>query len=158
MRGEHAVHVIATPGHTQGHVSYYFPHQGWLFCGDILFAMGCGRLFEGTAEQLWRSLQKLKVLPATTQVYCAHEYTQANGRFALSVEPDNAVLKQRMHTVDYLRANHQATVPSTLELEWATNPFLREDSVSIRTHLHRLEDKPLEVFTELRRLKDRFKA
>lgn len=158
MLGQYPIQVIATPGHTQGHVCYYFSQQGWLFCGDTLFTMGCGRLLEGTAEQMWHSLQKLRALPATTQVYCAHEYTQANGRFALTVEPDNAVLKQRMTTVDYLRSENQPTVPSTLEMEWATNPFLRADSMSMLARFNQYEEDALNIFTHLRSLKDSFKG
>ncbi len=133
--GSHTARVIATPGHTSGHVVYHFADDNTLFCGDTLFVMGCGRLFEGTAEQMWHSLQKLKALPAVTKIYCAHEYTQTNGRFALTVEPDNQQLQQRMEVINQLRANHQPTVPSTIEQELATNPFFRENSLRCRKPL-----------------------
>jgi hydroxyacylglutathione hydrolase len=118
--------------------------------------MGCGRLFEGTAEQMWHSLQKLKALPASTQVYCAHEYTQANGRFALTVEPDNQQLQQRMELINRLRASQLPTVPSTIEQELETNPFFREDSLALQETIKMVNKKPVEVFAEVRRLKDSF--
>ncbi len=154
--GKHTARVISTPGHTSGHVVYHFAGDNALFCGDTLFVMGCGRLFEGTAEQMWRSLQKLKALPASTQIYCAHEYTQANGRFALTVEPGNRQLQQRMEVIDQLRANHLPTVPSTIEQELATNPFFREDSLALQEAIKMVGKKPVEVFAEVRRLKDCF--
>ncbi|MFZ2171558.1 MAG: hydroxyacylglutathione hydrolase [Methylococcaceae bacterium] len=148
--------VIATPGHTSGHIVYHFAEDNVLFCGDTLFAMGCGRLFEGTAEQMWNSLQKLKVLPASTRIYCTHEYTQTNGRFALSVEPDNRQLQQRMEIVDQLREKHLPTVPSTIEQELATNPFFRENSPALQAAINMKYKAPIEVFAEIRRLKDKF--
>jgi hydroxyacylglutathione hydrolase len=154
--GACSARVISTPGHTRNHIVYYFAEDDVLFCGDTLFAMGCGRLFEGTAEQMWSSLQKIKVLPVSTRVYCAHEYTQANGRFALSVEPDNLQLQQRMEVINQLREKHLPTVPSTIEQELATNPFLRQDSSALRSALNMTNNKPAEVFAEVRRLKDRF--
>jgi hydroxyacylglutathione hydrolase len=154
--GKHSARVVSTPGHTSGHVVYHFADDHTLFCGDTLFVMGCGRLFEGTAEQMWHSLQKLKALPASTQIYCAHEYTQANGRFALTVEPDNRQLQQRMNVINQLRANHQPTVPSTIEQELATNPFFREDSLALQETIMMVNKKPVEVFAEIRRLKDNF--
>lgn len=153
--GHHKARVITTPGHTGGHIVYYFADDTLLFCGDTLFVMGCGRLFEGTAEQLWQSLQKLKTLPANTLIYCAHEYTQANGRFALNVEPGNQVLQQRMAKIDQLRAKQLPTVPSTIEQELATNPFFREDSLDLQKTIGMLGKSPVEVFAQLRRLKDR---
>lgn len=154
--GKHSARVVSTPGHTSGHVVYHFADDNTLFCGDTLFVMGCGRLFEGTAEQMWHSLQKLKALPASTQIYCAHEYTQANGRFALTVEPDNRQLQQRMDVINQLRANYQPTVPSTIEQELATNPFFREDSLALQETIKMVGKKPVEVFAEVRRLKDGF--
>lgn len=121
--------VIDVPGHTAGHIAYHFADAGVLFCGDTLFAMGCGRLFEGTPAQMLASLAKLMALPDATRVYCAHEYTEANGRFALTVEPDNAALAERQAEVLRLRAAGEATVPSTIGLERATNPFVRAASV-----------------------------
>ena len=155
--GEQIFQVIATLGHTSGHIVYYCADGHALFCGDTLFSLGCGRLFEGTAEQMWHSLQKLKALPGNTRVYCAHEYTQANGRFALSLEADNPDLQQRLAEVEVLRANNQPTLPSTIALEMATNPFLREDSASLRKAISaQPDDSPIEVFAKIRKLKDQF--
>ena len=154
--GKHTARVISTPGHTSGHVVYHFAEDNTLFCGDTLFVMGCGRLFEGTAEQMWHSLQKLKTLPGLTQIYCAHEYTQANGRFALTVEPENTELQQRMEVINQMRAKHLPTVPSTIEQELATNPFFREDSLALQETIKMVNKKPVEVFAEVRRLKDSF--
>ncbi|MDD4905604.1 MAG: hydroxyacylglutathione hydrolase [Methylobacter tundripaludum] len=154
--GKHSARVISTPGHTSGHVVYHFADDNTLFCGDTLFVMGCGRLFEGTAEQMCHSLQKLKALPTSTRIYCAHEYTQANGRFALTVEPDNRQLQQRMDVINQLRANRLPTVPSTIEQELATNPFFREDSLALQETIKMANKKPVEVFAEVRRLKDNF--
>lgn len=150
--------VFDVPGHTRGHIAYWFKDSAALFCGDTLFALGCGRLFEGTPTQMWQSLSKLKALPAQTRVYCAHEYTQSNGRFALSVEPDNQALRARMQQVDALRLQGLPTVPSTLGEELATNPFLRPDSAAIQTVLG-LEGAPLaEVFGATRARKDSFRG
>jgi hydroxyacylglutathione hydrolase len=154
--GNHIANVISTPGHTSGHVVYHFADNNLLFCGDTLFVMGCGRLFEGTAEQMWHSLQKLKALPGATKIYCAHEYTQANGRFALTVEPNNEDLLERMDTVNQLRADGLPTVPSTIEQELATNPFFREDSPELRKTINKVNNTPVEVFAAVRRLKDSF--
>jgi hydroxyacylglutathione hydrolase len=154
--GRHSASVISTPGHTTGHIVYHFAEDGALFCGDTLFVMGCGRLFEGTAEQMWNSLEKLKALPSSTRIYCTHEYTQANGRFALSVEPDNSQLQQKMFEVQQLRAINKPTVPSTIEQEQATNPFFRADSISIQKTLGLERQSSLSVFTELRKRKDSF--
>jgi hydroxyacylglutathione hydrolase len=154
--GTHQATVIATPGHTRGHIVYHFAKDELLFCGDTLFVMGCGRLFEGSAEQLWQSLQKLKNLPGRTRMYCAHEYTRTNGRFALTVEPDNQSLQEKMTRVEQLYAQKTPTVPSTLAEEFATNPFLRETSPAIQMRLALNGSSPIAVFAELRRLKDRF--
>jgi len=154
--GKHPIQVIDTPGHTSGHIVYHFTNDDLLFCGDTLFVMGCGRLFEGSAGQLWHSLQKLKSLPAATRIYCAHEYTQANGRFALSVEPGNQALQQRMAIVNQQRSKHEPTVPSTIAQELATNPFFREDSPALQASIGMTDRKPVEVFTQLRKLKDGF--
>lgn len=155
--GESTASVLDVPGHTSGHIAYWFADDRALFCGDTLFALGCGRLFEGTAEEMWRSLQRLAELPSDARVYCAHEYTQANGRFALSVEPDNLALIERMRRVDAARARGEPTVPSTLAEELATNPFLRPHSSSIRGCVGVPTDAAASrVFAETRRLKDRF--
>ena len=115
--GDAEAKVFDVPGHTSGHIAFWFGESGALFCGDTLFAMGCGRLFEGSAEQMWSSLSKFTALPDATKIYCAHEYTLSNGEFALSVEPDNADLVQRMKQVREMRRNRQPTVPSTLAEE-----------------------------------------
>jgi hydroxyacylglutathione hydrolase len=154
--GSHKANVIATPGHTRAHIVYHFAEDNLLFCGDTLFVMGCGRLFEGTAEQLWHSLQKLKALPKSTKVYCTHEYTQTNGRFALTVEPENQQLQQRMIEVNRLRTNNQPTVPTTIAEELATNPFFREDSVDLQKTIGISSGKSVEIFAKVRRLKDGF--
>jgi hydroxyacylglutathione hydrolase len=154
--GGHVARVMFTPGHTLGHIVYHFPEDRLLFCGDTLFVMGCGRLFEGTAEQMWDSLQRLKALPADTRIYCTHEYTQNNGRFALTVEPDNQALIEKMRRVAELRARNQPTVPSTIGEELATNPFFREDSPSIQESIGLRGAPPVQTFAEIRRLKDRF--
>ena len=123
----HAV-VIDVPAHTAGHIAYHFADEAAAFVGDTLFAMGCGRLFEGTPEQMFSNMRKLEALPGATQVYCAHEYTQSNGRYALVAEPDNAALVARMKAVDVMRAAGTPTVPTTIALERATNPFMRAAS------------------------------
>lgn len=136
------VDVLAVPGHTLGHIVYFMDAIDTLFCDDTLFAMGCGRVFEGTFEQMYHSLNRLAALPARTQVYCTHEYTLSNAKFALHVEPDNLALQQRYQQVEDLRLLNQPTLPSTIELELQTNPFLRVDSV--------------EEFQKLREMKDNF--
>ncbi|EPL5562056.1 TPA: hydroxyacylglutathione hydrolase, partial [Acinetobacter baumannii] len=123
------VEIIATPGHTLGHIVYFIEELNALFCGDTLFAMGCGRLFEGTAEQMYHSLNRLAALPTATKVYCTHEYTLSNAEFALSVEPENHALQERAEQVRMLRQEGKITLPSSIELELATNPFLRAESV-----------------------------
>ncbi|MEQ1510830.1 MAG: hydroxyacylglutathione hydrolase [Sphingopyxis sp.] len=121
--------VIDVPAHTAGHIAYHLPSEEALFVGDTLFAMGCGRLFEGTAAQMFANMRKLEALPAATRVYCAHEYTQSNGRYALVAEPDNAALIARMAEVDACRARGEPTVPTTIGMERATNPFMRAATV-----------------------------
>jgi len=129
--GAFEAEVLEVPAHTAGHIAYYLADAGIAFVGDTLFAMGCGRLFEGTADQMWANMQRLAALPPETRVYCAHEYTQANGRYALHAEPDNPALIARMHEVDAMRARGEATVPTTIALERATNPFMRAGSVAV---------------------------
>ncbi|MCK9606254.1 MAG: hydroxyacylglutathione hydrolase [Methylomonas sp.] len=156
--GTQTLQIIATPGHTSGHIVYYCAESQALFCGDTLFSMGCGRLFEGSAEQMWQSLQKLKALPGSTRIYCAHEYTQANARFALSLEANNLDLQQRVAEVTTLRAQSQPTLPSTMAQELATNPFLREHSASLRKAVAANDsDSPAKVFAKVRTLKDNFR-
>lgn len=156
--GAHGFKIIATPGHTLGHIVFYGEDNQTLFCGDTLFSLGCGRLFEGSAEQMWRSLQKLKALPESTKVYCAHEYTLANGRFALTVEANNSALQERVAEVNELRRKNLSTLPSTIALELATNPFLREHSPSLRQAVGASQnDDPAQVFAKVRSLKDIFR-
>jgi hydroxyacylglutathione hydrolase len=154
--GEADAEVFETPGHTSGHISYWFAEPKALFCADTLFSLGCGRLLEGTPAQMWRSLSKFAPLPDDAQVYCAHEYTQANARFALSVDPDNPALQARAAEVDRLRAASQPTVPSTLGAERAANPFLRPHDPAIRRRLGLADASDVDVFAELRKRKDRF--
>lgn len=117
--------VIDVPAHTSGHIAYHLVSEASIFVGDTLFAMGCGRLFEGTAEQMFDNMTRLAALPGETAVYCAHEYTQSNGRYALVAEPDNPAIAERMAAVDAMRARGEPTVPTTIALERATNPFMR---------------------------------
>jgi len=122
--------VLEVPAHTAGHIAYHLPDAGIAFVGDTLFAMGCGRLFEGTPAQMFANMRRLGALPPETIIYCAHEYTQSNGRYALHVEPDNQALIERMRDVDAMRARGEPTVPTTIALERATNPFMRAGSVA----------------------------
>jgi hydroxyacylglutathione hydrolase len=153
-----AVEVIAVPGHTRDHIAYYLPELGGqgpeLFCGDTLFAGGCGRLFEGSPAQMLNSLGLLAALPAQTRVWCAHEYTENNLRFALSVDGNNVALQQRWQSVKSQRELGQATVPSSIGLELATNPFLRCGEPALRQATGLLE--PVAVLAEVRRRKDHF--
>jgi hydroxyacylglutathione hydrolase len=123
--GGHVADVIAVPAHTAGHIALHLAEDGIVFVGDTLFAMGCGRLFEGTAAQMFDAMTRLRAMPPETIVYCAHEYTQSNGRYALVAEPGNAAIVARMRDVDAARAAGRATVPTTIALERETNPFLR---------------------------------
>ena len=132
--------VMETPAHTAGHISYHLPSEGLIFVGDTLFAMGCGRLFEGEADQMHANLQRFAALPPETLVYCAHEYTLANGRFALSVEPDNRALIERMEQVEAMRGAGEATLPTTIALERATNPFMRASSAGELAERRRAKD------------------
>lgn len=154
--GEQEAEVLDVGGHTLGHIAYYFPDNDVVFCGDALFALGCGRMFEGTPEQFVTSLQRLKHLPGTTSVYCAHEYTAANAKFALSVDPDNTMLQAYAHRIESLRANGQPTVPTRIDLERQSNPFLRWDDPDIRKRLGMEDASDIEVFAELRHRKDVF--
>ncbi|MFT8736503.1 MAG: hydroxyacylglutathione hydrolase [Zymomonas mobilis] len=132
--------VMAIPAHTLGHIAYYIPDHRLLFCGDTLFAMGCGRIFEGTAEQMWQALQRFSALPPETKVYCGHEYTQDNGHFALTVDPNNQALQQRVKEVDLLRAQGKITLPTTIALEKATNPFMRAKNPEELAKLRKAKD------------------
>lgn len=154
--GEAMAEVFFVPGHTRGHIAYWFEESAALFCGDTLFALGCGRLFEGTPQQMWSSLSKFRKLPEDTRVFCAHEYTQANARFALSVEPENQALQARSREIDAARAQDRPTVPSTLGEELATNPFLRADQPGLAANVGLAGSEPVAVFAEVRRRKDNF--
>lgn len=154
--GKAEAQIFETPGHTSGHISFWFASSNALFCADTLFSLGCGRLFEGTPEQMWASLQKFAPLPDEALVYCAHEYTAANARFALSIDPGNGALAARAAEVDRQRAAGEPTVPTTLGLERKTNPFLRPNDPAIRRQLALESADDVEVFAEIRRLKDNF--
>lgn len=154
--GRFDVQVIDTPGHTAGEVSYYLPQAKIVFTGDVLFALGCGRLFEGTPADMFASFQRLAQLPVDTQIYCGHEYTLSNLRFALSVDADNAALIERGREIEQLRAQGLPTLPTTIGLEMATNPFLRADDSAIRKNLGLEHASDLHVFAELRKRKDHF--
>jgi hydroxyacylglutathione hydrolase len=155
--GEESAEVFDVPGHTRGHIAYWFPDSDALFCGDTLFALGCGRLFEGTPAQMWASLSKFDVMPDETLVFCAHEYTQSNARFALTLDGGNAALIARAQAVDAARAKGEATVPSTLGEERATNPFLRADDPALAKNVGLDARDPVAVFAEIRQRKDHFK-
>lgn len=150
------VQVISTPGHTAGHICYYLPDDGLLFAADTLFAMGCGRLFERPAADMWHSFQKLMALPDETKVYFGHEYTVANARFAITVDPENGVLKNRVADVESLRKDGRFTIPTTIGLEKQTNPYMRVADASIRAHLGLETATDAEVFAEIRTRKDNF--
>jgi len=154
--GNATAKVFDVPGHTRGHNSYWFFESDALFSGDTLFSMGCGRLFEGTPVQMVNSLAKFTALPDQTRVFCAHEYTQSNGRFALSLEPENEALQNRMREVDSLRIAGKSTVPSTIGVEKATNPFLRPSSEELQKTLGLEGANIVDVFAEIRKLKDSF--
>lgn len=153
--GSFEVRVIATPGHTAGHVSYWIPQAKVAFVGDTLFALGCGRLFEGSAETMWSSLGKLMELPRDTEIYCGHEYTAANARFALDIEPENEALQARSREITALRAAGKPTLPTRLDLELATNPFLRPGSKAIRARLGMESAPDWQVFGEIRERKNK---
>jgi hydroxyacylglutathione hydrolase len=154
--GDHGARVIDVSGHTIGHIAYWFAESRALFCGDTLFSLGCGRLFEGTPAQMWSSLCKLRALPEDARVYCGHEYTQSNAAFALAVDPDNGVLKDRADEVAALRAEGRPTVPSLMAVERAANPFLRADDAGFRQAAGLAGLDAVEAFAAIRRRKDTF--
>ena len=166
--GPWAFEVLEVPGHTRSHVAFHGPQlrtdtgNGVVFCGDTLFSLGCGQLFEGTPAQMLASLDRLAALPDTTAVCCAHEYTASNAAFALTVDPDNTALQARASAVRALRSEGRPTLPSTIALERATNPFLRCDTPALRAaiaaRLGRAPADRVETFAELRRWKDGFRA
>jgi len=152
--GGETVNVISTPGHTLGMINFHFTLSNVVFTGDTLFALGCGRIFEGTPEMMWASMQKLMQLPEDTIIYCGHEYTQSNAKFALTIDPDNAELKSRAAEIDQLRASGKPTLPTTMAKELTTNPFLRASDASIRKHLNMESASDAEVFATIRKAKD----
>ena len=154
--GEFEVRVIETPGHTLGHICYYMPGASVLFAADTLFALGCGRVFEGTPEQMHASLQRLAALPDDTVVYCGHEYTMSNAAFAVTIEPGNEALERRAEDVAKLRDAGRPTLPTTIGMEKATNPFLRTGEPAIREMLGMADAGDAQVFAEIRRRKDSF--
>jgi hydroxyacylglutathione hydrolase len=154
--GTSRARVIETPCHTLGHIAYYFAADEALFVGDTLFSLGCGRVFEGTMQQMRLSLETLANLPPETRVYCGHEYTQANGRFALTVDPENPVLRDRVQHVAELRAAGNVTLPTTIALENATNPFLRVENQEVKKAMGMRDADPFAVFAEMRERKNRF--
>jgi len=153
--GHHA-QVFFVPGHTRGHIAYYFADSQALFCGDTLFSIGCGRLFEGTPQQMWSSLLKLRSLPDATRVYCAHEYTESNCRFAVSIDPDNPALARKAAEVRAARQEGRSTVPSTLGSEKSCNPFLRADQASLMQRFAKAGSDSTAVFGAIRAAKDSF--
>ena len=154
--GNAQAEVFFVPGHTRGHIAFWFPEQATLFSGDTLFSIGCGRLFEGTPQQMWASLSRLRALPPETRVYCGHEYTEANIRFAVTLDPDNAALRKREAEVRGFRAAGKFSVPSLMADERAANPFLRADAPELAAAVGMAGRDPVEVFAEIRRRKDVF--
>lgn len=154
--GELQAKVIDTPGHTAGHIVYWFEQESALFAGDTLFALGCGRVLETSMSTMWDSLLKLSQLPGETQVYCGHEYTLANARFALTVDSANDLLVQRAREVESLRQEGRATLPTTIALELATNPFMRAEQPDVQASVGMPNADPAAVFAELRERKNRF--
>jgi hydroxyacylglutathione hydrolase len=146
--------VFFVPGHTRAHIAYYFPESGNLFCGDTLFAGGCGRLFEGTPAQMMHSLERLRQLPGDTKVWCAHEYTLKNLQFAVTVDRNNKALMERLLAVKNARARGEATIPTTIAIERQTNPFLRWDQPALQDAV-KIKD-PVRVFARIRGKKDMF--
>lgn len=154
--GQAEARILAVSGHTIGHIAYAFTEARALFCGDTLFSLGCGRMFEGEPAMFWQSLDKLRALPDDMAVYCAHEYTESNYRFAVAVDPDNATLLARGVEIMTLRAAGEPTVPSLLGQEKAANPFLRADDAALAARLGLAGAPPEVVFADLRKRKDTF--
>ena len=154
--GGEIVDILDVSGHTEGHIAFVVKESKYAFTADSLMALGCGRLFEGTAPQMWESLQKLADLDPETLICSGHEYTQANARFAITIDPDNTDLKDRINRIDELRVDDTPTVPSTLSEELATNPFLRAGDPGIQDTLGMIGADAVDVFAEIRSRKDRF--
>jgi hydroxyacylglutathione hydrolase len=155
--GDAEAEILFIPGHTKGHIAFHFRGERALFCGDTLFSLGCGRMFEGTAPMMLASLDKLRRLPAETRVFCGHEYTAANARFAVSIDPDNQALRRREREIAELRAQNRPTIPSTMGEERTANPFLRADDPALAAAVGLPDAPPAEVFGEIRRRKDNFR-
>ncbi|WP_062218181.1 hydroxyacylglutathione hydrolase [Aureimonas sp. D3] len=154
--GRIQVEVIDTPGHTAGEISYFLPGEKALFAADALFSLGCGRLFEGTPAQMWESLQRLRALPDDTMLYCGHEYTATNARFAVDVDPGNLLLQERVKEVEALRVEHRATLPVALGREKKTNPFLRADDPELAAAFGMEGADPVAIFAALREKRNRY--
>jgi len=154
--GASIAEVLFVPGHTRGHIAYWFKDSDALFCGDTMFSIGCGRLFEGTPQQMWNSLSRLRALPPETRIYCAHEYTESNIRFAVSLDPHNAALRKREAEVRALRAAGKYSVPSLMGIERTANPFLRADTPELAAAVGMTGSAAVDVFAEIRRRKDVF--
>ena len=152
--GEHRAQVIDVSGHTNGHIAFHLPQDAIAFVGDSVFALGCGRMFEGEPQQFWDSLERIKALPPETTLYCAHEYTQANAKFALHADPNNAALQSYASEIDAARAKDEPTVPTVLSRELETNPFLRADAPELRERWG--GESPADTFAKLRAAKDDF--
>jgi hydroxyacylglutathione hydrolase len=156
--GQLGARVLDTPGHTGGHISYWFKAEKMLFAGDTLFSVGCGRVLEGTPEMMWQSLLKLRNLPGETQIYCGHEYTASNVAFARTIDRNNRALLARAEEVAALRAEGKPTIPSTIAAEKAANPFLRADVPTFAASLGLGGSAPAAVFAKIRAAKDNFKG
>ncbi len=154
--GKLRAQVIDVKGHTKGHVAYWFREENIVFCGDVLFSLGCGRIFEGTPKEMWESLKKLRSLPEETIIYPAHEYTKTNAEFALTVEKNNPLLQNYVTKIRKMRYENKPTVPSLLAVEKAINPFLRCDIPQFKKAVNMEDVSDLEVFTEIRARKDSF--
>ena len=152
--GEHTAHVIDVSGHTNGHIAFHLPADDIAFVGDSVFALGCGRMFEGEPQQFWDSLARIKALPPETTLYCAHEYTAANAKFALHADPENAALQAYVQEIDAKRAQDEPTVPTVLSRELETNPFLRADAPEMQARWG--GESPADTFAKLRAAKDAF--
>lgn len=153
--GDHTAHIMDVSGHTLGHIAYHLPDSAIAFVGDSIFALGCGRMFEGTPDMMWSTMLRLRALPNDTTLYCAHEYSQANARFATHIDPDNDALAAYAARIDALRAEDKPTVPTTLARELDTNPFLRADVAAMQAHMGH-EGDAVATFAAIRSAKDNF--